>query len=178
MLRNRSAGFTLIEVLVALAVIALGLTAVIKALGEYTETANYTRQKTLASWIATNKLTEIAVAPTWPSIGDYDEDVEFARQKWRCAILVSETAVENLRRVDVSVSLLDRPERVIHKVSALIEPPAPAGFMSPQWSTPPSGGGAGGPGGRDNGGGGNNGGGGGERDGGGGDRGAGGGERG
>ena len=50
--RIRSAGFTLIEVLVALAVIALGLTAVIKALSEYTETANYTRQKNLASWIA------------------------------------------------------------------------------------------------------------------------------
>lgn len=174
--RSRSAGFTLIEVLVALAVIALGLTAVIKALGEYTETASYTRQKTLASWIATNKLTEIAVAPTWPSLGDSDEDVEFARQKWRCAILVSKTAVDNLRRVDVSVSLLDRPERIIHKVSALIEPPAPAGFMPPQWSTPPSGGGGqGGRGGGNNGGGG---GGGGERDGGGGDRGAGGGERG
>ena len=140
MLRSRSAGFTLIEVLVALAVIALGLTAVIKALGEYTDTANYTRQKTLASWIATNKLTEIAIAPQWPSLGDYDEDVEFARQQWRCAIEVSETPVEMLRRVDVSVSLLNRPERVIHKVSALIEPPAPAGFLPPQWSAPPSGG--------------------------------------
>ncbi|HVJ29316.1 MAG TPA: type II secretion system minor pseudopilin GspI, partial [Gammaproteobacteria bacterium] len=81
MLRSRSAGFTLIEVLVALAVIALGLTAVIKALGEYTYAANYMRQKTLASWIATNKLTEIAIAPTWPALGDYDEDVEFARQQ-------------------------------------------------------------------------------------------------
>jgi general secretion pathway protein I len=154
MLRRRSAGFTLIEVLVALAVIALGLTAVIKALGEYTDAANYTRQKTLASWVATNKLTEIAVGPTWPALGDYDEDVEFARQEWRCAIEVSETPVTNLRRVDVSVSLVDKPDVVVHKVSALIEPPAPQGFLPPQWSAPPvgggdgSGGGNGGPGGR------------------------------
>lgn len=138
--RSRSAGFTLIEVLVALAVIALGLTAVIKALGEYTDSTNYTRQKTLASWVATNKLTEIAVAPTWPALGDYDEDVEFARQRWRCAIEVSETAVENLRRVDVLVSLVSKPELVVHKVSALIEPPAPQGFLPPQWSAPPTGG--------------------------------------
>ena len=148
MQRARSAGFTLVEVLVALAVIALGLTAVIKALGDYTEAASYTRQKTLASWVATNKLTEIAVAPTWPALGDYDEDVEFARQEWRCAIEVSETAVMNLRRVDVSVSLVDKPDVVVHKVSALIEPPAPQGFLPPQWSAPPTGGGQGnGPGG-------------------------------
>jgi general secretion pathway protein I len=149
MQRARSAGFTLVEVLVALAVIALGLTAVIKALGDYTEAASYTRQKTLASWVATNKLTEIAVAPTWPALGDYDEDVEFARQRWRCAIEVSETAVMNLRRVDVSVSLVDKPDVVVHKVSALIEPPAPQGFLPPQWSGPAVGGGQGnGPGGR------------------------------
>jgi general secretion pathway protein I len=140
MRRSRSAGFTLIEVLVALAVIALGLTAVIKALNDYTDATNYTRQKTLASWIATNKLTEISVAPAWPSLGDYDEDVEFARQQWRCAIEVSETPVENLRRVDVSVSLVAKPEVVIHKVSALVEPPAPQGFLPPQWSAPPGGG--------------------------------------
>jgi len=142
--RSRSAGFTLIEVLVALAVIALGLTAVIKALNDYTDATSYTRQKTLASWIATNKLTEISVAPAWPSIGDYDEDVEFARQQWRCAIEVSETPVTNLRRVDVSVSLVTKPDVVIHKVSALIEPPAPQGFLPPQWSAPPSGGEGGG----------------------------------
>jgi general secretion pathway protein I len=144
MLRSRSTGFTLIEVLVALAVIALGLTAVIKALNDYTEATSYTRQKTLASWIATNKLTEISVAPAWPSLGDYDEDVEFARQQWRCAIEVSETPVTNLRRVDVSVSLVAKPDVVIHKVSALIEPPAPQGFLPPQWSAPPSGGQGGG----------------------------------
>jgi len=139
-LRSRSAGFTLMEVLVALAVVVLGMMAVVKALNDYTERTDRVRLKTLASWIATNKLTEMAVAPAWPALGDSDEDVEFARQRWRCEILVSKTEVENLRRVDVSVSLLNDPERVIHKVSALIEPPAPPGFLPPQWSAPPRGG--------------------------------------
>ena len=140
MLRSRAAGFTLMEVLVALAVVVLGMMAVVKALNDYTERTDRVRLKTLASWIATNKLTEMAVAPAWPALGDSDEDVEFARQRWRCEILVSKTEVENLRRVDVSVSLLNDPERVIHKVSALIEPPAPPGFLPPQWSAPPRGG--------------------------------------
>jgi len=144
MLRSRAAGFTLMEVLVALAVVVLGMMAVVKALNEYTDRTDRVRQKTLASWIATNKLTEIAIGPTWPELGDSDVDVEFAHQRWRCEIEVSKTAVDNLRRVDVSVSLLSDPERVVHKVSALIEPPAPPGFLPPQWSAPPAGGQAGG----------------------------------
>jgi general secretion pathway protein I len=127
------------EVLVALAVVVLGMMAVIKTLNEYTGRTDRVREKTLASWIATNKLAEISVAPVWPELGDTEEDVEFARQQWRCEIEVSETPVENLRRVDVSVRLLSDPDRVIHEVSAIIEPPAPPGFLPPQWSAPPGG---------------------------------------
>lgn len=127
--------------MVALVIVALGMMAVNTQLNRYALNAVYVEQKTLASWIATNKLTELSVAPTWPSVGDYEEDVEFAGQQWRCHIEVSETAVANLHRVDVSVRLSVDPERVVHKVSALIEPPAPAGFLPPQWSTLPSGGG-------------------------------------
>ena len=144
MLRARVTGFTLIEVMVALVIVSLGMMAVHTQLNRYVAAAAYVEQKTLASWIATNKLTELAIGPTWPALGDSDEDLEFARQQWRCEIEVSETEVPNLRRVDVSVRLLNDPERVVHKVSALIEPPAPTGFLPPQWSAPPSGGGGGG----------------------------------
>jgi general secretion pathway protein I len=139
MLRARVTGFTLIEVMVALVIVALGMMAVHTQLNRYVAAAAYVEQKTLASWIATNKLTELAIAPTWPALGDSDEDLEFARQQWRCEIEVTETEVPNLRRVDVAVRLLNDPERIVHKVSALIEPPAPAGFLPPQWSAPPSG---------------------------------------
>jgi general secretion pathway protein I len=144
---TRHAGFTLIEVMIALVVVALGMMAVHTALNRYASASVYVEEQTLASWIATNKLTELSIAPTWPELGDYDEDVEFAARQWRCEIEVSETPVPNLRRVDVSVKLLDNTERVIRKVSALIEPPAPPGFLPPQWSAPP-GGGPGGRGGR------------------------------
>jgi len=139
MRHQRSAGFTLIEVMIALVIVALGMMGISKAINDYTVAATYVEEKTLASWIATNKLTELSVAPTWPPVGDYEEDVEFAGQQWRCEIVVEETPVTNLHRVDVSVRLLADPERVVHKVSALIEPPAPPGFLPPQWSAPPRG---------------------------------------
>ena len=122
--------------MVALVIVALGMMAVHTQLNRYAVAATYVEQKTLASWIATNKLTELSVGATWPTVGDYEEDVEFAGREWRCEIVVSETEVANLHRVDVSVKLLSDPERLIHKVSGLIEPPAPPGFLPPQWSTP------------------------------------------
>jgi general secretion pathway protein I len=133
-------GFTLLEAMVALVIVALGMMAVNTQLNRYAVAAVYVEQKTLASWIATNKLTELSVGPTWPEVGEHDEDVDFAGQKWRCAIKVEETPVMNLHRVDVSVYLATDPEHVVHKVTGLIEPPAPPGFLPPQWSAPRGGG--------------------------------------
>ena len=61
MQRRRTAGFTLIEVMVALVIVALGMMAVNTQLNRYTVAASYVEEKTLASWIATNKLTELIV---------------------------------------------------------------------------------------------------------------------
>lgn len=122
--------------MVALVIVALGMMAVINSLNSYAANAAYIEQKTLASWIATNKITELSIAPTWPAIGDYEDEVEFAGQQWRCEIVIAATDVDNLRRVDVSVKLASDPETVVHRVSGLIEPPAPPGFVPPQWSLP------------------------------------------
>ena len=78
--------------MVALVIVALGMMAVNTQLNRYAVPRPYIEEKTLASWIATNKLTELSVAPTWPTLGDYDEDVEFAGQQWRCEIVVSRDA--------------------------------------------------------------------------------------
>ena len=135
-MRAKIAGFTLIEALVALAILAVGMLAVHQQLGVYAISAARTEQMTLASWIATNKLTELSVAPTWPAVDDYEEEVEFGGQQWHCEIVVAETEVPNLHRVEVAVSLQSDPQQVIRKVSGLIEPPAPPGFLPPQWSVP------------------------------------------
>ena len=137
--RRRTSGFTLLEAVVALAIVALGMTALYMQLNQYAVTATYMQEKTLASWIATNRLTELSIEPSWPDLGTEEDEVEFAGRVWHYTVKISETQVTYLRRVDVSVARADQPERIIHKVSTLLEPPPPAGFVPPRWIGGPGG---------------------------------------
>lgn len=137
--RPRISGFTLIEAVVALVIVALGMMALYMQLNQYAVTATNMEEKTLASWIATNRLTELSIEPSWPEPGSKEDEVEFAGRTWHYTVDVSETQVANLRRVDISVARADQPERIIHKVSTLLEPPPPAGFVPPRWIGGPGG---------------------------------------
>jgi general secretion pathway protein I len=139
LVRHRASGFTLIEAVVALVIVALGMTALYMQLNQYAITATYMEEKALASWIATNRLTELSIEPAWPDVGTEEGDVEFAGRDWHYTVEVSETQVANLRRIDVSVARADDPERIIHEVSSLVEPPPPAGFIPPRWISGPGG---------------------------------------
>ena len=128
------AGFTLIETVVALLIVALGMTAVYMQLNQVSTNAIYLRDKTLASWIGSNIVTEFSLQHEWPDIGNSEDDViEYANRDWHVAIEVTETEVENLRRVEVSVALADRPDHVIQTVTGLIEPPLSEAFPPVNW---------------------------------------------
>ena len=140
---DNSAGFTLLETMIALAIVALGMMAVNGQLNRYVVSAIYIEQKTLASWIASNVLTDLSVRTQWPELGEIEGDVEFAQRQWLWRAEVSETPVENLRRVDVAVFLEDRPEVQIHTMSGFLEPPPPQGFVPLRWLAVGMGGGMG-----------------------------------
>ena len=129
----RTSGFTLLETVVALMIVALGMTAVYMQLNQFATNAIYLRDKTLASWIGSNAVTELSVLPDWPELGDDEYELTFADRMWNLTVEISETDVDNLRRADVSVALSERTERILHTVSALIEPPLPQGFPPASW---------------------------------------------
>ena len=84
-----SPGFTLVEILVALAIIAIALTAGMRALAQATDTATALKARTLALWVAQNRLAAAQIATPWPALGNYSGDASrpargsYGRRAWR-----------------------------------------------------------------------------------------------
>lgn len=126
-------GFTLIEVMVALAIVAFSLTAVAASMGQMIDTANAMRERTYASWIAQNEIAEMRLANVIPEVTSTSGEVDYAGTEWAWRAVVSETGVENLFRVDVTVSYAGSPDG-IRTVSGFIGEPVAAGQSNRSWS--------------------------------------------
>jgi len=105
--RQRLQGFTLLEVLIALAVLALAMGAVIKATSDYTRNQSYLRDRTLAMWVARNVLVEYQVKGEWLSVGERKGTRDMGNQEWRWLARISQTEEAELRRLDVEVYPVD-----------------------------------------------------------------------
>ncbi|HTV95328.1 MAG TPA: type II secretion system minor pseudopilin GspI [Steroidobacteraceae bacterium] len=96
-------GFTLIEVLVALVVVALGLTALMAAVSGTARTSGYLRDKTIAQWIALNRLAQVRLTVNrLGSTGDTAE-LDFANRKWHYDTRYFDTSFPSMKRVVVRV---------------------------------------------------------------------------
>ena len=100
--RSSRGGFTLIEVLVALAIVAIGMTALMSALTSSANTTVFMRDKTLAEWVALNQIEAVRLALQRPTKGETDGDAEMAGRKWKWHQEIVETEVKGIMRVDVS----------------------------------------------------------------------------
>jgi general secretion pathway protein I len=103
-------GFTLIEVLAALVIVALGMIAAIQAVTQSARNGTYLRDKTLAHWIGMNVLTERRLQASVPDIAESTGRVEFASQQWQWAMKVTQTQVPSLRRIDIAVHRAESPD--------------------------------------------------------------------
>ncbi len=103
-LRPRAGGFTLIEVLVALMVVAMGLTALMVAVSGTASASGYLRDKAIAQWIALNRLTEVRLnLQQKPGQNGDTGELDVANRKWHYDTRYYDTDFASMHRVVVRV---------------------------------------------------------------------------
>lgn len=100
-------GFTLIEVLVALMIVALGMGAVLSSLSSAADSTIRLREKTFASWVGFNQLAETRLKAAQPAKGKSEDDVYFANARWHWRQEVDDTQVQGIKRVTIQVRHAD-----------------------------------------------------------------------
>ena len=100
---NRSRGFTLIEVLVALAVVAIALGAGLRVAGVLTDNAQRLSDVVAAQWCADNELTALRLARNFPGIGDADFSCTQLGRTYQGKLITRQTPNPSFRRVDAQM---------------------------------------------------------------------------
>jgi len=117
---TREGGFTLIEILVAVAILAVALAATTRAAGIATDGARETRERLLATWAAENRIAELRARHVFPPAGT----ASFAANEGGLALAVEETVSETpnptLRRVDLAVADARDPARVLARLTGYV----------------------------------------------------------
>ena len=121
--RRRVRGFTLVEILVAMAVLAVGLLAALTAVGQLTANHAYLRERTLAHWVAHNLLLEEQLKADWPSVGDRKGEAQMADLEWVWRINVVQTPEEDMRRLDLQVWRGEETEQPLATLSGFVVRP-------------------------------------------------------
>jgi general secretion pathway protein I len=96
-------GFSLVEVLVALAVLAIAMGALVGAAARNTSNQSYLEERIFAHWVAMNHMAEMRLLEELPAEGAADGKELLGGREWRWHSLVSGTADSSVRRLEVEV---------------------------------------------------------------------------
>lgn len=117
--RTAVRGFTMIEVLVALAIIAVALAASLRAVGALAASEGDLHERLLAGWSADNVLAQLYLRRTWPNIGSQTFDCSQGNLALVCTQRVSTTPNPLFRRVEVYVSIPGRAGNLAQLVTVV-----------------------------------------------------------
>ncbi len=129
--RRGAAGFTLVEVLVALIIVTIGLAALMITVSSTARTSGILRQKTLAQWMALNRLTEVRLNLAKFGQNTDTGEINFGNQTWHYDTRYFDTSFPSMKRVVVRIYVGDAKT----KGNPVIES---SGFVGTSLSTPGS----------------------------------------
>jgi len=101
---RRARGFTLLEVLIALAILALSAAAVLRQTHLEVKQQQNLELKSYALWAADDVLTTVMAQSDWPPVGRVEQQQAYAGQNWRVITEVQTTPDPLLRKIEVSIA--------------------------------------------------------------------------
>jgi general secretion pathway protein I len=121
--KSPARGFSLLEMLVALAIVAIGLTAALRASGVGIEGVGEYRNHMLALWLAQNIVAERTARGDWPTTGISTSEEEFANHRFVVSQEVKTTPNPRFKRLDVKVADREEPGRTLQQSAAFLTSP-------------------------------------------------------
>lgn len=122
-MKSPAQGFTLLEMLVALAIVAIGLTAALRASGVGIEGVGEYRNHMLALWLTQNIVAERTARGDWPAPGISTSEVEFANHRFVVSQEIKTTPNPRFKRLDVKVADREEPSRTLQNSAAFLTLP-------------------------------------------------------
>ena len=104
---NTRRGFTLIEVLVALFIVALGMVAMFKSLSSAADNAIQLRERTFAAWVGFNQLVTERLKAGPSVTGTQEQDVEFGGSRWHWLQTIDDMQLPGVKRITIQIRRAD-----------------------------------------------------------------------
>jgi general secretion pathway protein I len=122
---RRAVGFTLLEVLVALAVLAIAMGAIIHATTQSIANTAELRDQTFAGWVALNQINQLLLDRNpWPAEGVRKGNADLANRTWHWEARFAKTDDPDLRRLEVSVRATENAPALSTLVAFRANPPS------------------------------------------------------
>ena len=112
-MNSKARGFTLLEVMVAMAVLAIAMAALVRTAITQVDNTGYLETKTFAHWAASNQLVETVIANPWPAVGIKKGSTEMSNQAFDWTIKTSTTPFAELRRLDINLFPEDSDDSIV-----------------------------------------------------------------
>ena len=120
---QRAQGFTLVEILVALAIVAIGLAAAVRATYQVSLGTENARIRLVATWVAQDRLVEHSARADWPAPGTASGSASQGPFAFAWREIVSATGDPSLRRIDIAIAEAARPDYVVSRLSGYLFAP-------------------------------------------------------
>lgn len=122
LLSEKQRGMTLLEVMLALVILASAGLSVMQAASQALNNQSYLQQKTFAMWIASNRMAELKLQQQWPTSSWKRDEVEFAGATWYWRYQGVATGDTNFTALDVEVSTEKDGQALAHIRTYIAKP--------------------------------------------------------